>query len=170
MLNYISWKGGAASDYYFWLCDKVGYQEDYEHLLSFLFETEFTWLLEMDENRARDGLYLRDDFIDECNVRGDWDDGNPCSVLEMLVALAIRVEDEIVGDPDICLFWRMIHHLGLDETGNKDLWNRIVDDWLSRRIERDGKGGIFPVEDAYEDQRVNDIWGQCMNWLNENLY
>lgn len=170
MLNDILWKGGAGSDYFYWLCDRVGYQDGMEDVLQFLFDHEFTWINRLDENRAIDGLNLREEFVEECDVRGDWDDDNPCSILEMLVALSCRVEDEIIGDPDICLFWRMIHHLGLDETGNVDLWRRILDDWLERRIDKDGTGGLFPLQDSIENQRRKDIWAQCMNWLNENVY
>lgn len=170
MLTYISWEGGIASDYYFWLCDKIGYQEDYDPLLRFIFSVQFTWTNNLDENRSLDGLRLRELFAEEEDVRGDWDDSNPCSVLEMLVALAIRVEEDIMGDPDICLFWRMIDHLGLTETGNQKMWETILDDWLDRRIERDGTGGIFPLNyTPPRNQRYVDIWEQCMCWINETL-
>ena len=166
MLNHISWEGGIASDYYFWLCDKVGYQEDYDPLLRFIFDVEFTWTIGLDESRSLDGLRLREQFMEEEDVRGDWDDDNPCSVLEMLVALSIKVEEDILGDPDICLFWRMLDHLGLTETGNQNVWTTIIDDWLSRNIARDGRGGIFPLNDPPRNQRYCDIWEQCMSWIN----
>ena len=170
MLNYISWKGGIASDYFFWLCDKVGYQDDYDGLMRFLFDTEFYWVIPMDRSRAIDGLDLRKEFMEESDVRGDWDDGNPCSILEMMVALAIRVEESVLGDPDICLFWRMIDHLGLSGIENEDELRERVDDMLERRISRNGSGGLFPLRGyVRRDQRRVDIWEQCMGWINENL-
>lgn len=45
-------------------------------------------------------------------------DNRPCSVLEMIIALAIRLEEHIMDDPDIGnrtgqWFWDMIVSLGL---------------------------------------------------------
>ena len=170
MLNYISWKGGVASDYYFWLCDKVGCGDDSDALTRYLFDVEYYWTNDLDRNRALDGLGLRKEFMDEEDVRGDWDDDNPCSVLEMLVALACRVEDSVLGDPDICLFWKMIGNLGLLETGNIDMWDRLLEGWMDRRISRNGQGGLFPLKGVVvRDQRRADIWEQCMAWLNETV-
>lgn len=169
MLNYISWKGGIASDYFFWLCDKVGYQDDYDNLMRYLFNIEFYYVIPMDRNRAIDGLDLRTEFMEESDVRGDWDEGNPCSLLEMMVALSRRVEDSVLGDPDICLFWRMVEHLGLNGA-SLDRREEIIENFLERRISRDGHGGLFPLRDMpRRDQRRVDIWEQCMAWLNEIL-
>ena len=170
MLNYISWKGGIASDYFFWLCDKVGVQDELDGLMRYLFDVEFIYVNPLDKNRVTDGLDLRKDFMEEMDVLGDWDDDNPCSILEVLVALACRVEESVLGDSDICLFWRMINHLGLTETGNAELWDQILDDWMNRRIDRNGVGGIFPLRTRVRrDQRRADIWEQCMAWVNETV-
>lgn len=154
--------------YFEWLCNKIGYNEDYDALLRYLIDVDFICVHPMDENRAADGLYLRKEFMDEEAVRGNPFENKECSVLEMMVALAYRLEYSVMGDPSLGIFWRMIHNLGLDETGNVDMWNDILQGWMTRdAIEYDGRGGLFPLEDPREDQADVEIWGQAMNWLNE---
>ena len=158
----------VLESYFEWLCDRIGYNEDYDSLLRYLLDVDFTWVHPMDENRAADGLYQRGEFMDEEGVRGDVFENKECSVLEMLVALSYLLEYSVMGDPDLGIFWRMIHNLGLDETGNVDLWNDILQGWMNREtIEYDGSGGLFPLKNPREDQADVEIWGQAMDWLNE---
>lgn len=155
--------------YFEWLCDRIGYNEDFDILLHFLFEKDFTWVHPMDENRAKDALWLRRVFMDEEAVRGDPFENKEASVLEVLVRLTYRLEEEILGD-DVGLFWQMIHNIGLDETGNEDTWNDILEDWMNRNnMDYDGTGGIFPLKNPLDDQREVEIWGQAMAYLNEML-
>ena len=68
--------------YFEWLCAQVIRQETtpsltYERLLATLHATEFVWLVSGDDNRAEDGVELRDP-----TERGHM----PCSVLQMLIA------------------------------------------------------------------------------------
>ena len=153
--------------YFEWLCDKIGYDEYYDELLHFLFEKEYIWIHPMDENRAVDGLWLRRVFMSEEAVRGDPFEDKPCSVLEVFIRLTYRMEEEIMGDPDLGIFWRIIHNLGLDETGNKAVWNEIIDNWMNGEIEYNGTGGPFPLKNPLSDQRGVELWGQAMDYLNE---
>ena len=169
-MRLIPWKGGnqeAISDYFTWLCDKVGYDDRYDGLLRYLFDVEFIWRHPMDENREKDGLYLRDKFKKECGVVGNVFMDHPCTILEVMVALSIRIEEDIVGDPDICVFWRMINNLGLTETQDPLNWEARIDIWLERKFDRDGSGSPFPLEHPDCNQSRIEIWAQAMRWINE---
>ena len=94
-------------DYHSWLIRQVsppgGPIRGFDLLLDFLDTTEFYAVIQNDENRIYDGLELRLDYADECDLDYDILDeirGN-CTVLEMMVALAKRMEDDILGDPDL---------------------------------------------------------------------
>ena len=152
----------------------------YTKLLRRLNEIPFTYILPMDENRMTDGIDLRYRFghsqrISEKDIVNHLDTEG-CSVLEMMVALAIHCEEDIMDDPDVGnrtsrWFMEMIHNLGL--TGMDDLnYNRqyvdgTIDIFLHRRYAPDGKGGLFRLKHCTEDLRNVQIWYQ-MNWyLNE---
>lgn len=158
-------------DHYFeWLCNKIGYQEEYYYLLEYLFNNNFIWVIDMDENRALDGLYLRRRFVDEEGVRGDPFENRECTILEMLVALSIRLEDEIMGDPNLEIFWKMLDNLGLTKTGNQNIWHKILQGWMYRTsIRKNGSGGLFPLSHPRDNQANVEIWGQAMDYLNEIL-
>lgn len=95
------------SDYHRWLIGLVspsgGLISGYDLLLDFLDTTIFYSVVANDENRAYDGLDLRLDFCDEYGLDYDIFEGirDECTVFEMMVALAKRMEDDILGDPDL---------------------------------------------------------------------
>ena len=65
----------------------------------------------MDRNRALDGLALRDKY----GYSGDPDE-EPCTVLEMLIALSLRIENQFMtnydeGDRTSMWFWIMITNI-----------------------------------------------------------
>lgn len=167
----IDWKGGsekAIYDYFYWIIGKIGRDERYDGLLWGLFETEFTWINHLDRHRAEDGLNLRGEFLENSFYRGDIFMEKPCSVLEMMVALSVRIEENVIGDPDLCIFWRMLNNLGLLNEGlNGFEVDILVENWLERRFDRHGNGSICPIRSGKTDQRRNDIWGQMMWFLDE---
>ena len=165
------------SDYYFFLLEKAGLMENemraYSFLFRKLFNTEFQWTIDKDENRAADGEDLRREF--EEDVGGMTDDYDPCNMLEMMVALACRCESDIMGvadeDNTRQWFWDMLDNLGLSRYDNAR-WNpmaveRILNRLIFRRYEKSGKGGMFPLNDPKSDQRNVEIWYQMGSWLNE---
>lgn len=92
----------------------------------------------------------------------------------MMVALAIRFEEHIVGDPELGnrtsdWFWEMLDNLGLSEFEgvyyNPDIEtiDCIVDRFLDRDYERDGQGGLFIIPNCPYDMRSAEIWYQ-MQW------
>ena len=57
-------------------------------------DREFYWFVNNDDNRASDGQYLRILFEQEMHDNNYFGDINvPCTMFEMLIALAMRIDD-----------------------------------------------------------------------------
>ena len=147
----------------------------YRKPLTYLHSIEFTYSIPNDANRVEDGVDLRYRYTLEHNSREDirYLDG-PCSVLEMMVALAIRCEESIMDDPDIGdrtgqWFWSMINSLGLshmrDECFNRDAAGDIIERFLNREYEPNGRGGLFTIRRCPVDLREVEIWYQLCWYL-----
>ena len=149
-------------------------------LLTRLHETEFRYSMRMDENRAEDGIALRwryaltHGFEDDPDYVMDRLEG-PCSVLEMMTALAIHCEENIMddtsyGDRTEQWFWGMIVSLGLGGMTDKNFDRELVDEklaiFLDREYEPDGRGGLFTVKNCDRDLRTVEIWRQLSYYLN----
>lgn len=165
-LQYLLWRGGLEKF------------TRYANLFAILHNIEFTYVIERDENRADAGIELRDDYeIPDCYIEfeDEFFDQN-CSVLEMLLALSIRVDDEFIGDPaeehPEVFFMEMIKNLGLDKfIGNQyreDDVIKIIDRWLDRKFDSDGRGSPFPVRYSHRDQRGVEIWDQMNAYISEH--
>lgn len=165
-----------------WLVRKVGFvKKDYSKLLKTLHNTEFYWLpsMDRDRNRAEDGIELRNEYLSERLSDGSLRSADPfhreCSVLEMLVALAIRVEDEFIGVPGDehpdRFFFEMIKNLGLDDAMDYDYDQGRVEGclsmWMGRRFSSRGLGSPFPVCNDRRDQRDFEIWDQMNHYIYE---
>lgn len=174
-------------DYFNWMCNLVCDRKRhdgkrYVKLLWHLHMTEFIYIMEMDDNRAEDGMDLRHKFGDEYCIDEELIIDNlydkPCSVLEMMIALSIRCEDNIMGDPDIGnrteeWFWNMIDNLGLSKMHDALFLEEYVDlvlhRFLYREYQPDGKGGLFHIPSTHIDLRNIDIWYQMCRYLNTVL-
>ena len=168
--------------YFEWLCNMVcenRYSKhiSFELLLAHLHNTMFRFSIPKDQNRAEDGMELRYRFSLYYDENYDPDyivdvlDG-PCSVLEMMVALAVRCEEDMMDDPDIGSrtgqwFWGMISNLGLgavtDDRYDRQYVDEALDIFLDREYEPDGRGGLFTVRRCEYDLRKVEIWTQ-LNW------
>ncbi len=171
-----------TSRYFDWMYQLVAddrYFKSYRKLFSRLHDTEFTYTIPMDGNRAEDGIDLRYRFGRE-NAYPDAMvacllDVNPCSILEMMIALSIRCEEHIMDNPEIGdrtreWFWEMLVNLGLGSMDDAQYDEAYVDEvlerFLNREYEANGKGGLFIVQNpryAQYDLRTVDIWYQ-LNW------
>lgn len=172
--------------YFHWLCGLVNADDpncSYYDLMRILFDTEFRWSIRNDENRAQDGILLRGTFLKSSDSEGAGigDIQGPCTVLEMLIALATRIDIDIMWDPDkgdqtMRWFWEMVQNLGLDGFDDDDFEGEdgyrfvpfIVDRWLDRRYRWDGIGGLFPLKNPTCDQRETEIWYQMNVYMIEN--
>lgn len=154
--------------------------KDYGRLLKFLFSHEFVWSnrTETDANRADDGIRLRLlYFQDEKILSAKSDMRQPCSILEMMVALAIRIDADIMGEAGEKSnagkwFWEMLANLGLANQTNsmydEGYVTGVVETWLGRAYKKDGDGGLFPLRRTRVDQRNVPIWDQMGEYLVEN--
>ena len=173
--------------YFEWMynlvCDERCFKKSsYKKLLTYLHNVDFNYIIDMDGNRADDGINLRYRFgyendIEDYEITAHLDD-RPCSVLEMIVALAIRCEESIMDNPDMGnrtgkWFWDMIESLGLysmDDSGfEQDNANRIVKRFINRTYKRNGEGGLFTIPNCRRDLRSVEIWYQAMWYLDEIL-
>lgn len=173
--------------YFEWLYDIVGGCNDYNRLtyyrlLRFLYNTEFTYILELDANRAEDGIDFRYRFGREreysVSIISRHLDDTPCNVLEMMVALAFKVEEQFMDDSDYGnrtgqWFWNMIVSLGLgamnDDDFDEGYTRRVIYRFLDREYESNGRGGLFTLENCRCDLRDMEIWSQFMWYLDEFL-
>lgn len=183
-MAHYKFKGWVIFDYYQWLLEKIdGHKEpyyDYSLLLNELHSIRFDWGLENDSNRADDGERLRWEYMDEENIPDlFYKDGVPCSVLEMLIALSIRCNNEIMWDPredhTAEFFWVMIENLDLmrctDEHFSMAYVHQQIGRWINRDFRRNGKGSPFPLKERnVRDQRKVTIWQQMCGYISEKYF
>ena len=170
-------RDAVRTEYFEWLNGIVCDDDCYRSLLTYLHHVEFRYILPLDQNRAEDGESLRYRFAYYNGYMGSLDEildilNGPCSVLEMIVALAIRCEEDEMDDPRMGnrtrqWFWGMIVNLGLGSMTNEIFDRREVDfiitRFLDREYEPDGRGGLFTVKDCDRDLRDVEIWWQ-LGW------
>ena len=165
--------------YYSWLIELIGdgyIERNYQKLLWKLYSTDFFYDLTYDRSRAADGLFLRKTYAKTFGYI--YDDNKPCSVLEMMIALARRAEDDIMHNPDYGdrtakWFWVMMENLGLDNYDDayyfEEPVNRILDVFMHHRYAPDGaSGGMFSVRKCCRDLRKTDLWWQLNAYFEEN--
>lgn len=167
------------SEYYDWMTAQIGgdsYCGLYSKLLHYLDGRPFYWKIPLDDNRAGDALDMRQDYADSGLYSGGFVDnsgemGSP-SVLEVLVALAMRIDHDIMwdekkGDQSYKWFWIMIRNLGIDFDDsmfnkNKAYISRQVTHWL----ERAGDVWLFPLKGySVKEMQKMDIWMQMNHYV-----
>ena len=151
-----------------------------------LYNTDFIYILDEDQNRYKDGTYLRVDYINSLGIDVDYNVellySKPCNVLEMLISLVVRMDRDYVGDPEnpnpAELFYQLLFNLNLlqyydivysrDCEAAKNEVNKVLETWMWRRFNKDGEGSIFPLRRTFKNQKLNDIWSQMNEYLCEN--
>ena len=175
-----------VNEYFEWMYHLVCNDEKYNKLsfrklLYFLYSVDFFPQIEMDENRRIDGINFRYRFGYENGYSDEYIkrylDTKECSILEMMLALAYRVEEQIMADISYGnrtgqWFWVMIVNLGLgqmdDAKFDKGYCTYVIDTFLQRRYLDNGKGGLFVVNHPRRNMQDVDIWCQFMWYLDEN--
>ena len=175
--------------YFAWLYSQIGLvrsknpRTNYWYLAKMLYKTEFQYFIPNDDNRAADGVQLREEFLDlspfdELDSASEWLSLG-CSFFEMLVALARRASFEspsrghnTPGD----WFWKIMRNLGLDHINDAvfdeeaEVYIESVLEVVNERTYRpDGRGGMFPLNEPQEDQRTTEIWYQMAAYLLEQM-
>ena len=185
----------SQAAYFNWLYSHIGADNDrnprQSHwlLAEVLHNRIFEWSVPNDDNRAMDGIYLRELYVHDQRANTklpgtlDMDPTTPCSMLEMLIGLAFRMNFEDSPDPEHGVgvwFWRLMQNLGLDEftdevytsePGVREIVEGIVDNVINRNYNANGAGGLFPLKNMKnrQDQRLVEIWYQMSAYLIENL-
>lgn len=172
-----------AGEYFDWMYSLVfGKNRSYRKLLVRLHEIPFRYSIPMDGNREADGINLRYRFGYENGyadyIIADELDHKKCSVLEMMIALCIRCEEQIMDDPEVGnrtgkWFFNMLKNLGLHDMDDRhfeaDYIDRIMLIFLNRKYQANGRGGLFTVHTHQCDMRSIEIWYQMCWYLDELL-
>lgn len=173
----------VVGSYWSWLASYTvddHHVDGYSSILGLLFDTEFYALTVGDEARIQDGIDLRDQFCKENRVDLELINAQvgPCSVLEMMLGLSIRIENDIACDPrnnnynPQFWFWLMMRNLGLEDMDDDffrlDEAEYILQVFLNRHQESNGRGGLFISLDGRSRFDKKDIWQQLCHYLNEN--
>lgn len=177
----MSLRHAINNEYFEWMynlvCgDRYAKEISFRFLLNHLHNTEFTFSIPKDQNRAEDGIDLRRRFTMTCGYEemSEYLYDRPCSVLEMMVALSIRCEETIMDDPNVGdrtsqWFWNMIVSLGLgsmrDSRYDADYVALRIDRFLRRDYDPCGRGGLFTIKNCDRDLRDVEIWCQLCWYL-----
>lgn len=169
-------------EYFDWLYSIIADKRvRFRELCRALHDREFVYTIPMDANRYEDGIDLRyhfgrDKHIPDATISAVLDVA-PCSVFEMMVALAYRCEDNIMysfdeGGRTSEWFQVMLKSLGLysmnDDVGvDERYFNMAIDRFLNREYQPNGKGGLFLLKNCIHDLRDVEIWYQAMWYLTE---
>lgn len=167
--------------------DKKLYKgRSFKKLLNHLHSIDFYYINPMDFNRYDDGINLRyrfgflrdytDSYINKNLNIGE------CSLLEMMVALALRCEESIMSDPVLGdrtyeWFYMMLTNLNLenhyDSKFDLELVDSIIFRMLDRQYEQSGIGGLFYTKNRNNpfDFRKIEIWQQmCLQLSDEFVF
>lgn len=156
------------TDYFNWLHQKYGNPEYNTELFKVLANTEYKWQFVLDSNRASAGLLLRTNFAYDAGVyQSDVAEG-PCSVLEMLCALAEDMCRECGQYNAKHMFVELLMNLGLDpfKMYHEGAIKAAVDVWLNRKYMNHGFGNIFFIPTYNGDLKKLDTWTQMTIYLN----
>lgn len=167
-------------EYFSWLLKFIAPCRRYTKVLRKLYDTDFTYSIKLDENRSHDGRDLRARFIYEKYPNDEYllrdIDNRKCSILEMMIALSIRIEDFIMSDDKYGnrtseWFHSMLRSLGLNKSNNdnydREYVETIIYVFSNRHYKANGEGGLFTVHNHRLDMRNIEIWYQMTNYLNE---
>ena len=157
----------------------------HQKLIRQLHRTPFLVINKKDQSRENDGVDLRWRFkwetmrsydeIEDITYISDVPDER-CSLLEMMVALAFRADEDFTKRKNEkstvpLIFWDMVRNLGLleqtDNVYDPDEVARVLQRFNNREYERNGKGGLFSFKNITDDMREVEIWYQLCWYINE---
>ena len=169
--------------YFTWLIDGVipskETQKNYSMVLEKLFDTEFISYDIFDDNLLENSISMRTTYYDFSktavkliDIYGEID--RPPTVLEIMVYLAERIENSIMYNSDFgsrteLWFWLMMESLDIkkykNSRYNESEVERKLNNFIERRYEKNGYGGLFTIYDLKNDARKMNIWQQAMEFL-----
>lgn len=165
--------------YHTWQVYVVAQAPQYEKLLNMLDNIPYTYSHSGDGNRYEDGVGLRykfayDHTINYAEVAAILD-VRPCTVLEMMLALACKMEN-LVEQPDFPYesvpkyLMGMLANLGLisitDDNVNPPYVEMVIKRFMNGTYDPiTGRGALFPNVMELPNYNYRDIWNQCTNYL-----
>ena len=177
-------RAAINNEYYQWLFNTVDDGKrptslSYDKLLRRLHNTDFRYSILRDGNRAEDGRDLRYRFAITQGYSDEYEIilkylNRPCSVLEMMIALAVTCEEDIMDDTSYGnrtgqWFWGMIVNLGLgsmtDNRFDEQYVDSVVNRFLDRNYAPNGEGGLFTIRHCDRDLREVELWHQLCWYL-----
>lgn len=179
---------GFVDRYFGWLMEmafaSTTEREMYTGVCRLLYDIPFTWENELDENRAEDASGYRryerhqvdqEKHNIEARWLDQWERSTP-SVLEVLIGIAERWAVYFDSQLPSYYFSRhLFRNMGFHQfrgdlrVSEKEAVLWLVYVWLSRRIEPNGVGSPFPVNQPNVDMRTIDIWSQMNAYSFENF-
>ena len=177
------------SGYYTWLLSLIEPPQGvdspirlYGMLIYELWRREFFWMdiYEGEESRAADGRQLREQYMMEADVTPDFVPIGPCTVLEMLIAFALRLDSTIhdwtIGHRPWEWMTMFITNLGLaDLTDNslraadRSFVTARLEMWMAHNIGTRGERGLFRFKRPLLTISNLDNWSQMQHWVGERL-
>lgn len=146
---------------------------DFWGLTNAMFDKEFRWSVDHDDNRIADGLDLRVEFAHVVHVRRrQMEQLGPCSFLEVLIGLSRRLAF-MAGGEAAGWAWQLIINLELDRMPDPFSSRRarqaekIMEVCVKRQYAPDGQGGFFPLAWPDEDQTKIELWYQMNSYAEE---
>lgn len=165
-------------DYLHWLepqlrDDTAAAGKTYWGLLNFMFDTPFTWVVEMDANRVVDGTDLRTEFAREVRVRPrTMESLGPGSFLEVLIGLSRHLAFNAGGESP-GWSWELLTNLELHRLSDpftspkQRKAEEIMRVAMERSYSPDGTGGFFPLAWPDGDQTQIELWYQMHAFIDE---
>lgn len=167
-----------AEDYLHWLEPQLRDEhgnpgKTYWELLNIMFETEFVYVIDMDDNRLADAMELRAEFAKKIRAsRAMMLSLGPCSFLEVLIGLSRRLEFAAGGSAPGWA-WHLLDNLELRRMSDplsrakQNRVRNILETAIRREYSPDGQGGFFPLAFAEEDQTTVELWYQMHAFIEE---
>lgn len=188
---------GITTEYLCYLMNRIGLEAEgqggYLRLCETLQDIEFLPQTDMDENRCRECMELRRDFVmfeykeDGSEAQQavldilDGTFGENGTMLELLLTLAEKMEYELCDSEYEAntrkWFTEMLCNCGVydvatnecfEEEGNEEIVRDAMHTVIFNKIGWDGEGGLFPLVYPKYDQRKVELVIQMNNYLEEN--
>jgi hypothetical protein len=168
-------------DYFEWLISqiKIGGTRSYRELFERMHNTEFVWTVPNDDNRVRDGLDLRNEFLNEIPRVSRKELAYfssilhaGASMLEILISLSRRVAFTAGGEADAWA-WQLMENLRLTKLSDpltrekEKRIDEILEAVIWRTYGSKGQGGFFPLNWAEKDQTKVELWYQMQKYVME---
>lgn len=172
-----------------WLYKKIGSvsnrnpNRSHWTMVKKMYSTPFIPIIPNDDNRAADGLDLREEFLDEHDIQDESWLNQECSILEIAIVLAQILDFE--ADVEIRMggvggwFWQLMKNVGLDLYSDAvcnrnpqapEEIERVLDIINTREYDWNGFGGFFPLHNPTKDQRRVELWYQLNEYLLDRNY